>query len=73
MDKFRQTGTQEVKWTGIYVSLPVAAIDQDKAVRKSAVRQQDLVELVVHYLPRHLQIKNMTKHFVRLHFLSLAF
>lgn len=58
---FRRTGTQEVKWTGIYVSLPVAAIDQDKAVRKSAVRQQDLVELVVHYLPRHLQIKNMTE------------
>ncbi len=50
-----------MKWTGIYVSLPVAAIDQDKAVRKSAVGQQDLVELVVHYLPRHLQINKHYK------------
>lgn len=51
------TGTQEVKWNGIYVSLPIATVHQDKAVRKGAVRQQNLVELVIYYLPRHLQRK----------------
>lgn len=49
------TGTQEVKWNGIYVSLPIATVHQDKAVRKGAVRQQNLVELVIYYLPRHLE------------------
>lgn len=38
-----------------YLSLPVTAINQDEAVRQGRVGHQDLVQLVIHYLPRHLQ------------------
>lgn len=40
--------------TQSYLALPVSAVDQDKALWESRVRQQNLVQLVVHHLPQEL-------------------
>ncbi len=51
---FTHTHTQS------YLPLPVGAVDQDQALWERRVRQQNLVQLVVHHLPQELHTHKQT-------------